>query len=93
MKPWFRLFNLFLEANQIVITENLHASASSDIAISRTLLRCQIQLITSSHSSILSSGREMNNFYFESAGLAGARRVAGPPLSSSISHISNQTRM
>ena len=35
IKSWFGLFNLFLEANQIVITENLHALNFSDIATSR----------------------------------------------------------
>ena len=58
----FWIVKLFLEANHIVMVENLHASASSDIATSRELL----QLITSSCSSILR---------LESAGLAGARRV------------------
>jgi hypothetical protein len=38
-KSWFGLFNLFLEVNQIVIAENLHASTFSDIATSRELLR------------------------------------------------------
>ena len=55
-KSWFGLFNLFFEANQIVVAENLHASAFSDIATLRELLRRQLQLIASSHSSILSSG-------------------------------------
>jgi len=31
IKSWFGLFNLFLEADQIVIAENLHASTFSDI--------------------------------------------------------------
>jgi len=35
IKSWFRLFNFFLEANQIVIAKNLHASAFSDIATFR----------------------------------------------------------
>ena len=35
IKSWFGLFNLFLEANQIVIAENLHALTFSDIATSR----------------------------------------------------------
>jgi len=39
IKFWFGLFTLFLEANQIVIAENLHASAFSDIATSRELLK------------------------------------------------------
>ena len=39
IKSWFGLFNLFLEANQIVIAENLHVSAFSDIATSRELFR------------------------------------------------------
>jgi len=38
LKSWFGLFNLFLDANQIVIAENLHAPAFSDIATSRQLL-------------------------------------------------------
>ena len=54
LKSWFGLFNLFLEANQIVIADNLHASAFSDIATSRDLLRRQLQIITSSRSTILS---------------------------------------
>ena len=45
------------------------------IASSRELLRRQIELITSSQSSILSSGREVNNLSYESAGFASARRV------------------
>ena len=32
IKPLFRLFNLFLKSNQIVVVENFHASAFSDIA-------------------------------------------------------------
>jgi len=75
IKSWFGLFNLFLKANQIVIAENLHASAFSGIAKSRELLRHQLQVITSSRSTILSSGKEVNNLPFESAGLAGARRA------------------
>ena len=75
IKSWFGLFNLFLEANQIVLAENLHASAVSDIATSRKLLKRQLQLIKSSRSTILATGREVNNLPFESAGLAGARRV------------------
>ena len=35
IKSWFGLFKLFLEANQIVIAENLHASTFSDIATFR----------------------------------------------------------
>jgi len=38
MNSWFGLLNLFLDANQIVIAENLHDSAFSDIATSRKLL-------------------------------------------------------
>jgi hypothetical protein len=50
IKSWFGLFNLFLEANQIVIAENLHTLTLSDIATSRELLRRQLQIITSLHS-------------------------------------------
>jgi len=57
IKSWFGLFNLFLGANQIIVAHNLHASAFSDIAASRELLRRQLQLITSSSSTILASGR------------------------------------
>ena len=64
-----------MEANQIVIAEILYSSAFSDIAISRTLLRRQLQIIRSSHSTILSSDRVMNNLPFEPVDLAGARRV------------------
>ena len=39
IKSWFRPLNLILKANQIVITENLHASAFSEIAKLRKLLR------------------------------------------------------
>jgi len=74
LKSWFGLFNLFLLANQIVVAENLHASAFSDIATSRELLRRQLQLIASLRSSILSCDRELNNLPL-AAGLAGARRV------------------
>ena len=35
MKFWYGLFNLFLEANQIVIADNLHALVLADIATSR----------------------------------------------------------
>ena len=38
IKSWFRLFNLFLEANQIVIEVNLHAPIVSDITTSQELL-------------------------------------------------------
>ena len=74
LKSRFGLFNLFLEAKQIVIEENLHASTFSDIATSRDLLQRQLHLITSSRSTILSSATEMNNLPL-AAGLAGARRV------------------
>jgi len=74
IKSWFELFNLFLEANQIVIVENLHASAFSDVATSRKLLRRQLQLITSVRSTILVYGREVNNLPL-AADLADARRV------------------
>jgi hypothetical protein len=74
LKSWFGLFNLFLEAHQIIVTENLHALTFSDIATSRELLRCQLQLITSSRSATLASDREVNNLPL-AAGLAGARRV------------------
>jgi len=42
IKSWFGLINLFLEANQIVIAENVHAPALSDIATSRESLRHQL---------------------------------------------------
>ena len=74
IKSWFGLFNLFLEANQIVIAEKLHVLTFSDTATSRDLLKRQHQLITSSRSTILVSGTEMNNLPL-AAGLAGARRV------------------
>ena len=74
LKPWFGLFNLFLVANYIAIAENLHAVTFSDIATSRDLLQRQLHLITSSRSTILDSGTEMNNLSM-AAGLAGARRV------------------
>ena len=74
LKSWFGLFNLFLEAHQIIVTENLHALTFSDIATSRELLRHQLQLITSSRSATLVSDREVNNLPL-AAGLAGARRV------------------
>jgi len=70
------LFNLFLEANQIVVVEKLHALAFTDIATSQEILKRQIQLITSSQSSFFSSGSELNNLPFESADPAGARRVS-----------------
>ena len=73
VKSWFELFNLFLEANQIVIADNLHASAFSDIATSQELLRRQLQIITSLRSTILSSDI-VSNMPFESSGLSGARR-------------------
>ena len=38
VKSWFGLFTLFLKANKIIIAENLHVSASSDIT-SQELLR------------------------------------------------------
>ena len=74
LKSWFGLFNLFLEASQIVIVEDLHAFNASDSATSRGLLKRQLQLITSSRSTILASGTEMNNLPV-AAGLACARRV------------------
>ena len=39
IKSWFGLFYLFLEADQIVIAENLHVSALSAIVTSRELLK------------------------------------------------------
>ena len=63
IKFWFGLFNLFLEANQIVIAEKLHASALSDIATFRNLLQRQLQIIKSSRSTILSSGTESHTIY------------------------------
>jgi len=75
IKSWYGLFNLFLEAYEIVIAENLHASAFSEIAKSRTLLRRQLQVITSSRSSIFSNGRELHSLPFESVDIACARRV------------------
>jgi len=74
IKPWFGLFNLLLEANQIIVVDNLHALTFSDIATSRELLRRHLQLITSSRSIILSSGREVNNLPL-AAGFAGTIRV------------------
>ena len=74
LKSWFGLFYLFLEANQIIVAENLHALTFSDIATSRDLLRRQLQLITSSRSVTLASDREVNNSPL-AAGLAGVRRV------------------
>ena len=56
LKSRFGLFNLFLEANQIKIVENLHASTFSDTTTLRELLRRQLQLITSSRSTLLASG-------------------------------------
>ena len=88
IKSWFGLFNLFLETNQIVIVENLHASAFSDIVESRALLCRQLQFIKSSRSTILHSGREVNNLPSESAGLAGAISA-----DYSISPINSKTRM
>ena len=73
IKSWFGLFNLFLEANQIVIVDYLHASAFSDIAKSQGLFRHQLELITSSGSTIISSDRVLNNLPFESVGLAGVK--------------------
>jgi len=74
IKSWFGLFNLFLEANQIVIAESLQALTLSDIATSRELLKRRLQLIKSSRSTTLASGTEMNNLPL-AVGLAGARRV------------------
>ena len=46
IKSWFGLFDLFLEANQIIVADNLHAVTFSNIATSRReLLRCHIRLI------------------------------------------------
>ena len=74
LKSWFALFNLLLEAKQIVVAENLHALTFSDFATFRELLKRQLQLITSSSSTTLASDREVNNLPL-AAGLAGARRV------------------
>ena len=68
------MFNLFLEANQIIVAENLHALTLSDMATSRELLQRQLQLITSLRSTTFASDRELNNLPL-AAGLAGARRV------------------
>ena len=88
-KSWFGLFNLLLEANHIVIVENLHALAFSDTATSRELLRRQLQLITSSRSAILSSDKELGILRFESAGLAGARRMDPSAILSSNKELDN----
>ena len=48
LKSWFGLFNLFLEANQIVISENLHVLTFTFIATSRDFLQRQLHLTTSS---------------------------------------------
>ena len=74
IKSRFGLFNLFLEAHQFVIAENLHASTFSDNANSREELRRQLQLITSSCSTTLVFDREVNNLPL-AAGLAGTKRV------------------
>ena len=65
---------MFLEANLIVIAENLYALTFSDIATSRDLLRRQLELITSSRSPTLASDREVNKLPL-AAGLAGEKRV------------------
>ena len=57
LMSWFGLLNLFFEANQIALADNLHASAFSDIAKSRELLKRQLQLVTSSRSTILYSDK------------------------------------
>jgi len=56
IKSWFGLLNLFLEANQIIVSYNLHALTFSDIATSRELFKHHLQIITPSRSNILSSG-------------------------------------
>jgi len=56
IKSWFGLFNLLLDATQIINADYLHASTFSKTTISRELLRHQPQVITSSPSNILSSG-------------------------------------
>ena len=45
IKSWFGLFNLFLEANQIIIADNVHALTFFDIATSKKLIRRQLQII------------------------------------------------
>jgi len=71
IKSWFGLFNLFLETDQIVIADNLHASVFSDIATSQELLKHQLQIITFSHFlTILGSGKDVKYLPFESAGVA-----------------------
>jgi hypothetical protein len=57
----FGLFNLFMEANQIIIAENWHALTFSDNATSRDFLQRQLHQITSSRSTILASDTEINN--------------------------------
>jgi len=76
IKSWFGLLNLFLEeANHIVIAEYIFSSAFCNIAKSRELLSRQFLVITSLRSSILYTGRKLNNLPFESAGLADVRRA------------------
>jgi len=75
IKSWFELFNLFLEANQIIGAEKLHASAFPEIVKFQELLERQLRVITFSRSLILFTGRELHNFPLDSAGLSGARRV------------------
>ena len=74
IRSWFGLFNLFLEANQTIAADNLHALTFSYIATSQELLRRHLQLITSLRSTILASGREVNKLPL-ATGLAGARRM------------------
>jgi len=86
------LLNFLFEAKQIVIAEKVHVFAFSDIATSRKLLCHQLQLITSSRSSILSPVRELNNLLFESVDLAGARRLDSLELIQSPTKSTKQER-
>ena len=45
IKSWFGLFNLFLEANQIVLVDNLDASTFSEIATSQEFLFAFINFV------------------------------------------------
>ena len=60
---------------KLLLQKNLHALAFSEIVKSRERLGHQLQVVTSSRSSILFTARELHNLPFESSGLAGARRM------------------
>ena len=73
MKFLFGLFNLFLEANQIGIAENLYAKLFLILLHHESYLDVNFSLLHPRVHQFRSSDRDLNYLPFEKASLAGAR--------------------